>query len=381
MFESLNSFVIKQKKTRTIKSMLPAYRLLLSKGKIMKYRPVLIFFRSYCVFLIFTFTQLSCEEDFDPKGGFRDEYVVNCIFSGTYTYYQENNLGRPVINVKAYITKTFEPINILAPDTATAALVRGAKISLSQNYLNYDLRDYYLRFSPQDGKYYEVPAGFYSPVSSERIKFQTDLPVKMTVTMSDGKVLKSAASIPDRTDFTLNTDFPHGITPDINQFIWGNGVTIKWDNNTNHLVIAALVIEYRKISTNQNFTVTVPMKYVKQNGKFVPVYPSMGKYSSAHFEFAAFDSALKSIAAADPDKQNYAVGRCSVSMIEFDSELSTYFSSVHGSLDSYSVRLDENIYSNINGGLGIMGAFMKTTMPINFDPEYIKTFGYKFVEY
>jgi hypothetical protein len=43
-----------------------------------------------------------------------------------------------------------------------------------------------------------------------------------------------------------------------------------------------------------------------------------------------------------------------------NSDLAAYYSSLNGFLDEYSVRLDEQVYSNINGGIGIFGAYKAT---------------------
>lgn len=61
-------------------------------------------------------------------------------------------------------------------------------------------------------------------------------------------------------------------------------------------------------------------------------------------------------------------------MIEMDRALSNYYESIHGSADSYSISLDQPVYSNISGGLGIFGSKRTISKWWNLDPNYIARF-------
>ncbi|MGE5683499.1 MAG: DUF4249 family protein [Bacillota bacterium] len=341
----------------------------------------------YLFFLILTFISVSCNEDFNPVGSFSDQYVLNCIIS------KDDRGGAGVI---AFISRTYQPINEkLEPEMSSSQLIRGAKLTLTHNYKNYEMVDYKLvprTFNPDttltesESKYHfrpdtiKVKLNYYALLDSKRFVLRNGEKIYLTAKMPDGKTLNSETTLPQYPSIELNFDFSRGITPKIDQFRWGNGVTFLWENSDNdHLKGCNLRINYRKIKNDQYMNINVPLKYIKQNDKFVPLNTSVGKYSSAHFEFAAFDSVLKKLSGSDPDKKNYEIINCTFSLIEYDRELSTYFSSAHGSMDSYSVRLDENIYSNMRGGLGIFGSYVVMSKSMYFDYSYIQSFGYKTV--
>jgi hypothetical protein len=51
---------------------------------------------------------------------------------------------------------------------------------------------------------------------------------------------------------------------------------------------------------------------------------------------------------------------------------------VNGYLDRYSVRTDERVYSNINGGIGIFGSRMDSDYSYPMDRKYVESFGYRY---
>ena len=65
-----------------------------------------------------------------------------------------------------------------------------------------------------------------------------------------------------------------------------------------------------------------------------------------------------------------------INVLEFDAPLSNYYSSIHGYLDHFSIRIDEDVYTNIKGGIGVFGATRNTVLPLNFREDYLSIFGY-----
>ena len=60
----------------------------------------------------------------------------------------------------------------------------------------------------------------------------------------------------------------------------------------------------------------------------------------------------------------------------FDRNLSGYYASVGKIGDSFSIRLDEIDFSNVEGGFGVFGSYISQKLAIAFDEEYINSFGY-----
>ena len=65
-----------------------------------------------------------------------------------------------------------------------------------------------------------------------------------------------------------------------------------------------------------------------------------------------------------------------VQLIVYDPNLSTYYSSMQEATDGFTVRLDQPDYSNVTGGFGIFGSYVRTELKVKFTKEYLKTFGY-----
>ena len=79
-----------------------------------------------------------------------------------------------------------------------------------------------------------------------------------------------------------------------------------------------------------------------------------------------------------PRESEITVTRIVFGLTEFDFPLSRYYASVNGSLDRYSVRTDESVYSNIDGGIGIFGSTMSSEYSFPVDKKYVESFGYKY---
>ena len=62
---------------------------------------------------------------------------------------------------------------------------------------------------------------------------------------------------------------------------------------------------------------------------------------------------------------------------EYDAPLSNYYSSVNGFLDNFSLRLDEQVFSNITGGFGVFGTYFTSLYQVEMDSRYVTSYGYR----
>jgi len=90
------------------------------------------------------------------------------------------------------------------------------------------------------------------------------------------------------------------------------------------------------------------------------------------------EKALLEISEGDPVKSDYTINEyVYVEVLSFDNNLTRYYSSTQ-TLDNLSISVDENDYTNINGGFGIFASMMKDTYRLKFFSQFITTLGYKF---
>ncbi len=158
---------------------------------------------------------------------------------------------------------------------------------------------------------------------------------------------------------------------------------VSWDNYNDvevHLFVPSLTIGYTKLvgGVETKGSVTVPSRYVSSPGGIVPVYPTVSTQKQCSFEFAAFDSAMAQISAGDTNKNSYGLHSAMLDVIEYDLPLSKYYSSINGSLDQFSIRTDESVYSNVDGGIGILGFYVIHWIEFSFDERYVRLYGYRF---
>ena len=97
---------------------------------------------------------------------------------------------------------------------------------------------------------------------------------------------------------------------------------------------------------------------------------------SISFEYDAIDSVIAGIGAGKPDKSKIMLHFITMSLLEFNSDLTYYYSSIHGFLDRFSIRLDESTYTNVVGGIGVFGTTTQLNEKMYFHPDYPGIFGY-----
>jgi hypothetical protein len=312
----------------------------------------------------------GCEEPFNPKVPARDEYVLQCFIEAT--------LGRPSSTAIALLARVYDVDGFDPSVNTTDPSVAGAAMTMTLNGQVYPMMDT-LRFNPDSLRYGSKQLYYRGrvprPAPSDHISISARLP--------DGRTLNAQTDAPPIRGFQSSFDFPNGITtkmnfpPDVKNWV------LSWDNGTAidpHLFFPQLVINYTKTEDSVEVpgTVVVPQKYLAGMNGSTPLYPSYTMETSLVFEFAAIDSAMASISAGDPQKGKYGVHTVWFVVMEYDTPLSKYYSSVHGSLDQFSIRVDQPVYSNIGGGIGIFGTFYVNRAQYIFDQTYVTSFGYKY---
>ncbi|MDP4190598.1 MAG: DUF4249 family protein, partial [Bacteroidota bacterium] len=316
--------------------------------------------------IIFPLFLSSCQEEFNPVSNFKDQYVVNGVINYDYAY---SIFPKPSTEqnceCRVFISRSFNLVNNMAMIDSGNALIRGASVSLMlNNGTSYTLQD-------KDSKG-NLLNYYYCKINRDIVGQQ----VNLSVVTSDETSLVSKTILPYIIIPTLETE---GLEAGIRNRTGLKTVTFSWNPKTNvHLLFAKMIIPYYIISQNKYSQIEVPAAIAKRGDKIEYVYPSA--FSSDHydFQFPALDSALASIGRGIKDKTDIEVVFCKLSLRGYDEELSAYYSTTNGFLDQYSLRLDENTYSNITGGLGIFGSFSTSTNEFPFDPRYIRSFGYTY---
>jgi hypothetical protein len=313
----------------------------------------------------------GCDHSFNPKEEFEERYVLQC-FVGM----QWPGGGSP--QVTAVLAKTYDVNGVDASANTTDPGIAGAEVTLTVNQ-----RPFYLlgaqRTNPEAGRYRTQQWVYTNSIST--LKF--DAAVSITAKLPNGKILTAHTTVPGQRNFVSNYEFGTGLTSPINREPGKPNWIISWENNDDievHLYVPRLTISYTKMVGENEIagSVPVPLRYVSSPGGTIPYFPSMSPQKQCAFEFAALDSAMANIASGEPDKSKFGVHSARFEFIEYDMPLSKYFASINGSLDQYSIRTDESVYSNINGGIGVLGSYVVRWVDFMFDERYVQRFGYRY---
>lgn len=308
------------------------------------------------VALIMSLIVYSCEEDFNPKTEYKERFALTCIVRGDTTL-QYATLSR------SYSIPGFDPYeNLIDP------FIGGADIRIWHKDNVYFLRDTVL--VRDDTSRYTTPINCYFldgflPGSNEEIEIKAVLPT--------GKTLVGKTKLPEFVTFIGAASDP--VVPPLDKDNFG----IQWEGKSNiGWYLSRFSVHYKK---NENgtevfYSKDVPTKYVLENGNWIPNYPAPSRSSRVGFLNSSLDSVFAQISAGDPVKSNYTILAGILEVLIFDDNLSKYYSSINGFLDQFTVRIDETDYTNIEGGFGIFGSYIKQRRGVRILTEYIQSFGY-----
>lgn len=296
----------------------------------------------------------SCSNSLNPYAPPRPRYILNGIIN--------NDSPFQVVT----ITESYRPPNFNPTTDTEDVSIKGAEVNIWYNDTLYALRD--SSINRQDTSRYSSKVNFYycnnlKPGPNSDIEIQALLP--------NGLLLSSVIRTPD-----VEYDFfdPASVTVLDPNLI--SQVYVGWKDLGNVYYAPKIsIIYYQKGDTTQK-EIAVPLNYVNQNGSQVPNYPQPTKINFFNIDISTINQVMSSIAGSDKNKSDFTVSKMMVDLIVYDSNLSTYFSSLQQSIDGFTVQLDASDYSNITGGFGIFGSYYKVSYRIDITRAYINSFGY-----
>ncbi|MBN1638875.1 MAG: DUF4249 family protein [Ignavibacteriales bacterium] len=317
-----------------------------------------IFTYTFSIVIIFLFT--FCEEGFNPKTQFEEQYIAYCILSGD-TNYQTATL------FKSYYISGVEPY-----ENTNDPSIQGAEINIIHENTTYTFKD--STATRTDTSRYKTPIRFYY---LNNFKPNENKSLQLKITLPNGKILSSETRTPRLTNFTFQYS---------DQNIPENDgrVGIQWDyyykNSENLVFYPRLKIYYEKFENGIQVdkSQVIPTEYLLVDDEYVPYYPSIVKFPMIVYTQSAIDKTFKDISKNDPNKQNYTIKKVVFELLLLNNELAPYYMSITGSSEGLSVILDGFDYSNIEGGLGVFGVYYIKKLIFSVSSSYINSFGYKY---
>jgi len=316
-------------------------------------RPELLILTAFSLSLLF----VACNQVFEPKTTIAEKYVVFSCYDFQGYHYPSVKLSR-VYDIDGYDVNNYKIEPVLNAEVKIKS--RGLERTLCENINRQN-----------DGSVYEDTS--FSVILEGQKAY-------LTINLKNGKTISAEAAGLNSNFVTYSYPFFNGFTTQLNRFLWGSTLGFSWKSNqTRNLFFARLLVNYsvKKDTVETTYNKELPFKYIKRNGINEAIFPS-GQYTKEiEYDYTAIDSAIAAISAGETDKSKFKLYGLVFSLLEFNRELSDYYSSIHGYTDHFSIRLDESVYSNISPGLGVFGMKKKQDIQILFRDDYPLLFGYK----
>ena len=295
----------------------------------------------------------SCNEDLNPFGDHKEVYVLNCVLKNNVDF-QSAYLSQ------GYFVDNFDPYSDTLDHT------------INNSHVRIWFNDSVKIFS--DTSFYSVSSN--SNVTSyfhNEFSLLPDTDYEIEAVFNNGRKLRAKTKTPKKILF-LNTSTP--IIPPEQK----NTVSVKWNSKDQQLYMASrfTFIYFKKENGVQvRYEKEVPRTITNSGGKIEPFYPEPSYSSGITVQMDAFDFALREISEDDPDKTNYTILAFILEVLIYDRNLTAYYAAKTELGEGFSISVNESDYTNIEGGKGIFGSFIKQRKAIKFSHDYIRSFGYE----
>jgi len=307
----------------------------------------------------------GCDNGFSPRSEFKPGYVLYSIIEG-------QEIGKTVVP-KVIIAKVYDAPGTDPYMNTEDPEVAGARIDLKFRGDTYTLKDTLVNRG--DTSHYTGQQRYYY---GKALSVYANDTLSITARLPNGTVLTSGTKVPQYLYYESSIPFPRGFTTNVDPFKYGKSWTFWWRSQELNLTFPKMTIYYTQKINNREVskTIQVPLQVIKRNGVETPIYPVANRDEQASFELASFDWAMNKLSEGVEDKSLFRILHIVFSATEYDAPLSFYYSSVNGFLDNFSLRLDEQVFTNISGGYGLFGSYFTTNYQEEFDARYVQSFGY-----
>jgi len=309
---------------------------------------------------------ISCDDAFDPHGEFIERPVLYCVMEG-------NLVG--MTSQSALLEKTVPGKDFrVYSDSLSSPAIRGATLILRAQGTAYVFAETLVTIwpgTPQEALQlrYATRAIWLKPTDHARIE----------ATLPNGRVLTASTTVPPYLYFEQSYKFPHGFTTAINPLTRGSTWIFTWEAPEGLLYFPELTLYYsvqRDDTTMIERSVRIPRRTVASGDGGTSVYPSATFERLCDFDYTAIDSVFAGLGRDEEEFHKLVIHSLNFSVTTYDAPLARYYTSVHGSMDPYSIRIDEMVYSNISGGIGVLGTYVVSRASYAVDEDYIESFGY-----
>ncbi len=305
----------------------------------------------------FSLLLCSCEESFSPKTDFQQRYALNCIIRGDTTFQTATILKSYNIDGYNSYSDTSNPfvsakeIKIWKNNERVFFFKDTTLHNLPVSRDNFDGRIYYL--------------SDFEPGEKDSLKIRAVL--------ENDLILWAWTRMPERIEW--NNAKIDNIIPVSGSEIFN----LSWMGNNYHSWYIPRLTIYYDLKGNQSPLkegIPVPITFEEIDGIKIPIYSKPIRSTNLVYKLENLNYAMHNISKDEKDKSKFIVYAAVFELLVLDNNLSIYYSNSKGYLDDYSIRVDQQDFSNVQGGFGIFGSYLKQIKKISLRRDYIETFGY-----
>lgn len=304
--------------------------------------------------LVLFFLFYGCEDDFSPKGDEVEKYAVFAVLNADTNYQQ-------IVVSKVYQVEGYDPYSHQDDPT-----VRTATVNIHFEGSEYNFLSKEINVSGSDSFIYPTSVYYndsFKPAGNSK-------PVDLEITFETGKTIHAKTSTPERFDF----DFGQS-----GRFIpVDDSISVYWFRyQRNNIYSPRMVLNYyieQNDGSLKKFEAEIPPHpYFRHNdGRTKP-----SENDHVIYRMKDIEEIFRKISDGDPYKNRYYIGTIDVDVIVMERNLAAYYVTSNPWQNEYVVLVDENDYSNIENGLGILGVFRKHTWEVFIVESFLNSFGYK----
>ena len=316
--------------------------------------------------ILFIFFE-SCKDDFSINAPYEDVYTLNCILRNDYP------IQYAIISKNVYTENGAPPAQNNIDQN-----IRGANIKIYYNDSVFIMRDTTIQLA-DPGNIVQVNCYYTTNLSIQPGKF-----ISIEAAVPDGKILKSITQVPD-ISYAFLSGFPQYYPGDpgyniVSKYVWSfsnNKVVIN-----NILNFPQLEIYYEKYEGGKYIEkeTLVPLSYypyVNENRMLFSPGVELSYNNYCYTGAENVNRIMQEISGEDLNKSNYKITKVLFNVTSLDADLSRYYSAYNTYIESFTIKLRQTDYSNIEGGKGIFGVVYKFSRPLSVDSLYIQSFGYR----
>jgi hypothetical protein len=312
--------------------------------------------------LIFSlvFIASGCKDDaFDPKGEFKNKYILTCILRSDTTV-------QTAVLSGSYNIEGYDPM-----ENKTDPIIENADIRILIGDSVYIFKG--AETARTDTSRYNSPIKYYY---AKNMWLFSNREAEILAILPNGRKLHAVTTIPKPvTGDDANAE--EVIPPSGRNFVIAGWTPIS---NPHTFYYPRFSLVYFRIENGVpvRYVKRLPVRYVNsEGGKPAPIYATPTTASSYIIEMDAINRIMQEISAGDQNKENYVVLTVLAEIMTMDDNLSAYYSASKLLDNGFSVKLDQTDFTNIEGGLGVFASFANSKFVIRLDKDYIRSFGYK----